>query len=58
MLCFIRHLPLYLADYVKRKLQQHGVEPVAERLVTDVRYCAEYDDCGLKGYMFFFPAET
>lgn len=29
---------MYLAEYVKQKLERHGVEPVAERLVTDVRY--------------------
>lgn len=43
-----RHLPLYLADYVKRKLQLHGVEPVAERLVTDVRGGEDSDDMDLE----------
>jgi hypothetical protein len=29
-----RHLPIYLAEHVRRRLQEAGVEPIAERLVT------------------------
>ena len=31
------YLPKYLADDMKRRLKQHGVEPISERLVTDLR---------------------
>ncbi|CAM9722373.1 unnamed protein product, partial [Phaeothamnion confervicola] len=33
-----RELPIYLAEYVQQQLQQHGVEAISERLVTDVRF--------------------
>ncbi|CAM9392539.1 unnamed protein product [Chrysoparadoxa australica] len=32
-----RHLPIYLALEVQSRLKAHGVMPIAERLVTDVR---------------------
>ena len=31
-----RHLPIYLAEHIRERLVQAGVEPIAERLVTDV----------------------
>jgi programmed cell death 8 (apoptosis-inducing factor) len=37
------HLPIYLAEHVQQRLRRVGVQPVAERLVTEVRSADESD---------------
>ncbi|KAG5192132.1 putative apoptosis-inducing factor 1 [Tribonema minus] len=32
-----RQIPIYLAEYMRERLAEHGIEAVSERLVTDVR---------------------
>lgn len=46
-----RHLPIYLAEYMRQRLEDHGVQAVSERLITSVSTDEDDTDEGGEGHV-------